>query len=182
MCRPETDELLFERLRAKDESALEQVYDSHVRRALGLAYKLLEDNGAAEDVVQESFLSLWRHSHRLDSKKGRLEPLLLAIVHHKAIDQLRRQKLRRTVAVSPLTWMSFSAEEDTAEVAIQRMEAGAVRLAVASLPPAQRLTLQLAYFGGQSHTAIARATHTPLGTVKSRLRLALKHLQDLLRQ
>src|SRR5438876_168459 len=85
------EEKIFAGLRAKDPLALERLYDLAARRAFGLAYKLVGDRGAAEDIVQEAFLSLWQHADRLDSRRGRLVPLLLTIVHHKAIDHLRRR-------------------------------------------------------------------------------------------
>ena len=174
------EEMLFARLRARDEAAFESAFDNFARRAFGLAYKLLGDREAAEEVVQEAFLALWQNAERLDPKRGRLAPLLFAIVHHKASDYRRRRGLEQRATSDIARRLPVTATVDPADVTLQRLDSTAVHQAIACLPPEQRLTLRLAYFGGYSHSQIAEAMHQPVGTVKSRLRLALKHLHHLL--
>src|SRR6478672_9115100 len=92
---------LFEGLRARDPGAYERLYDQFGHRAFGLAYQILGDGGTAEDAVQEAFLAIWQHADRLDPSRGQLAPLLLAIVHHKASDQLRRPVGKELAELGP---------------------------------------------------------------------------------
>jgi len=171
---------LFEGLRARDPEAYARLYDQFGRRVFGLAYRILGDRDAAEDAVQDAFLSLWQHADRLDASRGRLAPLMLAVVHHKASDQLRR----RTPSGFSQTYADDRAATrpsvDPADVTARRMERSDLLRAIAVLPREQQQTIELAYFDGQSHSEIALATRAPLGTVKSRLRIALQHLRLIL--
>jgi RNA polymerase sigma-70 factor, ECF subfamily len=176
----EAETALFQGLKARDPRAFERLYDQFGRRALGLAYKVLGDPGAAEDAVQEAFLAIWQHADRLDPGRGQLAPLLLAVVHHKASDELRRRGGPKRPLPYPENGLSTDPAADPGEVAVRDMERSELLCAVAMLPREQQETLQLAYFGGHSHSEVALSMHAPLGTVKSRLRIALRRLRLIL--
>ena len=174
----QSDSELFAGLRSRDLRAFEQLYDVYGRRALGLAYRITGDYALAQDVLQDSFVAIWQHADRLDPERGRLQPLLFAVVHHKASDHLRRRK--REVSVStplPEREQHASALDDPEEQAMKSAERGMIERGLGVLSPEQRLAVQLAYYGGHSHSEIARLTQAPLGTVKSRLRSALQRLR-----
>src|SRR5581483_8029773 len=168
---------LFAGLRARELGAYERLYDGYGRRALGLAYRLTGDYTLAQDVVQESFLAIWKQAERLDPQRGRLQPLLFAVVHHKASDALRRRQRQENVATLPAAEISPRPAQDPEQAAIQASDSGRIMRALAVLSPEQRMAVHLAYYGGHSHSEIARMTQAPLGTVKSRLRMGLERLR-----
>ena len=167
-------------LRAREIWALEALYDVYGRRAYSLAYRIVSDHGAAEDAVQEAFLDLWQHADRLNPSRGTLESLLLTVVHHRAIDRLRkiRGQTRLHAGVDIDTLQDLTPEEgDMAALAVDRRY---VQEALSSLPAEQHRCVELAYFGGYTQVEIASIMNVPLGTVKSRLRLALERLRTIL--
>jgi len=167
-------------LRARDTWALEALYDVYGRRAYSLAYRIVSDHGAAEDAVQEAFLDLWQHAERLNPARGTLESLLLTVVHHRAIDRLRkiRGQTRLYAGVDIETLQDLTPEEgDMASMAVDRRY---VQEALSNLPAEQHRCVELAYFGGYTQVEIASIMNVPLGTVKSRLRLALERLRTIL--
>ena len=167
-------------LRARDTWALEALYDVYGRRAYSLAYRIVSDHGAAEDAVQEAFLDLWQHADRLNPSRGTLESLLLTVVHHRAIDRLRkiRGQTRLHAGVDIETLQDLTPEEgDMAALAVDRHY---VQEALSGLPAEQHRCVELAYFGGYTQVEIASIMNVPLGTVKSRLRLALERLRTIL--
>ena len=153
-----TDEQLLAAMGRRESGALEVLYDRHHRLALGLARRMLGEVEAAEDVVQEVFLAVWRQAERYRPERGAVKTWLLAMVHHRAIDRLRR---RTTSGL-------------TAELSEEQIVA-----ALAMLPVEQRDTIELAYFGGKSQSEIAALLGVPLGTIKGRTRLALEKLRGL---
>jgi RNA polymerase sigma-70 factor (ECF subfamily) len=171
------DAALLERARIGDAAAFAAVYERHAAAALGLARRMVRVQSAAEDVVQESFLALWRtDSYR--PEKGSLRTFLLRIVHNRAIDALRRE--RGWDAREPIDERladQLSASERTDSEIEQREAAKLVRAVVAGLPEPQRCAVELAYFGGLTHAEIAQGLGEPLGTVKSRIRLGLEKLR-----
>jgi RNA polymerase sigma-70 factor (ECF subfamily) len=153
------------------------LYDRFARRAFGLAYRVLGDGAAAEDAVQEAFLTLWNQSDRLDGRRGRVESLLMTIVHRRAVDIVRSRRGRTAYAV-PLDFdMVDEHAADIVDAVADRVTYDSVRVALAGLAPEQRRTIELSYFEGLTHSEIAETTATPLGTVKSRLRLGLERLR-----
>lgn len=130
----------------------------------------------AEDVVQESFLALWRQAPRLDARRG-LRSYLMTIVHHKAVDRLRRQSRRPEVVLGEDAPLRESDEAGPEEVTEQALEAAEVRAALASLSREQQSVIELTYFNGMTIAEAADQLKIPVGTVKSRLRLALGHLR-----
>jgi RNA polymerase sigma-70 factor (ECF subfamily) len=173
-----SDELLIDRLARRDERALALLYDRHGPSAFALACRVTGDRHAAEEVVQEAFLSLWRGAATYRPERGAGRTWLLAIVRHRAIDVVRAREARpRTTTIDDLP---LADRTDPAEAALAALRGAAVRAAVAALPPAQRAAVELAYFAGLSYPEVSDRLGIPLGTVKSRLRLALERLRWLL--
>jgi RNA polymerase sigma-70 factor, ECF subfamily len=175
------DEDLMQLMRAGDARAFETVYDRHADVAFSLAYRMVGTRSRAEDVVQEAFLSIWRSGARYDSARGSVRTWVLGIVHNRAIDSLRRHVVhdKRRASDEGLAERLAAPERTELEVA-RRSEAAAVRAAMDTLPPDQQRVVELAYFGGFSHSEIAGMLEAPVGTVKGRMRLALAKLRSTL--
>jgi len=177
--RPEpSDEELLQALERRELSALEILYDRHHRMALGLARRILGEQQAAEDVVQEVFLSAWRQAERYRSERGSVKTWLLAMVHHRSVDRLRRSP--SGVLVELEAEIEDRRVAPVWEQASDRIDAEQVNAALDYLPREQRETIELAYFGGKSQSEIAELLGVPLGTVKGRTRLGLEKLRGLL--
>jgi RNA polymerase sigma-70 factor, ECF subfamily len=169
---------LLLKLQAGDPRAVENLYDVCGRRAFGLAFHLVGNAAEAEDIVQEAFLALWQHAERLDPERGHVVPLLLTIVHHRATDHLRRSGREHPAPIPDILAVEGA---DPAESIVGRENRTVIKEAIAALPDTQRRTLKLAYLAGYSHSEIAAVMKTPVGTVKSRLRLALERLSLILK-
>ena len=170
-----SDEELLAGLAAGRPESLDILYERYASMAYGIARRITSDDALAEDVVQDAFLGAWRSAERYVAGRGSVKTWLLSIVHHRAIDALRR---RRPVSELPEETDGARTPEpltfpDVWGEVSGRLDADAVRTALASLPVVQRETVELAYFGGLSQVEIAQRTGVPLGTVKSRVRLAL---------
>jgi RNA polymerase sigma-70 factor, ECF subfamily len=176
------DEDLMQLVQRGDPRAFELVYDRHSGAAFSLAYRMVGRGNVAEDVVQEAFLSIWRSGARYERARGSVRTWVLGIVHHRAIDQLRRSSVhsKRRASDEGIEDRIESGERTDVEVA-RRDEAQAIRTAMESLPPEQSHVIELAYFGGFTHTEIADILETPVGTVKGRMRLGLEKLRHGLR-
>jgi RNA polymerase sigma-70 factor, ECF subfamily len=172
------DEDVMQLVRRGDARAFEVIYERHSAAAFSLAYRMMGTRTGAEDVTQDAFLSMWRSGARYDRARGSVRTWVLGIVHHRAIDALRRATVHdRRRAGDEGIEERFEARERTDVEAARREEAGAVRGALASLPPDQVQVIELAYFGGFTHTEIADMLDAPVGTVKGRMRLGLKKLR-----
>jgi RNA polymerase sigma-70 factor (ECF subfamily) len=158
--------------------AFELIYDRHGGAAFSLAYRMVGNRVTAEDTTQEAFLSIWRSRVRYDRTRGSVRTWVLGIVHHRAIDALRRGGVhdRRQETIEGAE-DRFEAPERTEVEVARRDEAAGVRRALDTLPDDQRRTIELAYFGGFSHTEIAELLDEPVGTVKGRMRLGLDKLR-----
>jgi RNA polymerase sigma-70 factor, ECF subfamily len=167
---------LIDGLRRDDRDSLAAVYDAYGSLAYGVALRVVGSQTEAEDVVQESFLALWRQADRIDPEKG-LRGYLLSIVHRRAIDRLRRRG-RRPETELDLDMPLPSGEEDPADTVARNAEREKVRAALVVLPPDQRRTVEMVYFLGLTMTEAAERLSIPVGTVKSRLRLALGRLRQ----
>jgi RNA polymerase sigma-70 factor (ECF subfamily) len=165
-------------VRGADAQAFEVVYERHSGPAFALAYRMVGARGVAEDVVQESFLALWRSAQRYDPSRGSVRTWTLGIVHNRAIDALRRHMVheRRRASDEGLDRV-LEAEERTEVEAVRNDDARFVRRALDTLPTDQRRVVELAYFSGFTHVEIAEAIDAPLGTVKGRMRLGLRKLR-----
>jgi RNA polymerase sigma-70 factor, ECF subfamily len=173
---------LRRRLAARDEQALVELIDLATPWLLGVAQGMLSDRDEAEEVVQEAFTSAWNHTGALGEEHEALMPWLLRITRNRAIDRLRRRARGR--ARLARAQASGALPEDTLPP-VEPNEAArpgwhvheSVHEALATLPPEQREAVQLAYFRGLTHAEIARTLEIPMGTVKTRLRLALDKLR-----
>ena len=172
------DEDLMQLVRRGDSEAFEVVYERHATAAFSLAYRIVGTRIAAEDVVQEAFLSLWRSGARYDRTRGSVRTWVLGIVHNRAIDGVRRSMVhdRRRASDEGLE-ERFEARERTDVEAARREEAASVRAALDQLPAEQCRVIELAYFGGFTHSQIADMLELPSGTVKGRMRLGLTKMR-----
>jgi RNA polymerase sigma-70 factor (ECF subfamily) len=172
------DEELMQLVHDGDARAFEVVFDRHGDAAFSLAYRMCGRRAMAEDVVQDAFLSLWRSGARYDRRRGSVRSWVLSVVHHRAIDAFRRDAVRtsRDVRDDALAERIPAAERTDTEVE-RRDEARQVRSALGELPTEQRKVIELAYFGGFSHSQIAEMLKLPAGTVKGRMRLGLTKLR-----
>ncbi|HEY7031136.1 MAG TPA: sigma-70 family RNA polymerase sigma factor [Thermomicrobiales bacterium] len=176
------DDALLAAIQARDDDALAAFYDRYGRLAFGLAYRMLGERGAAEDVVQESFLNVWRRAAGFDLGRGSARSWLMSIVHNLAVDR-RRGRQRRTwtdVALDEVDALLETEDDDAFAVVAQSIDAERVQTALQHLPDEQRQAIVLAYFMGLTHQEIAEQTGTPLGTIKSRMRLGLRRMRALL--
>lgn len=165
------------RMASGDLGALETLYNRYKSVAYAIALRITSDPTLAEDVVQDAFLGAWRNAARYADSRGSVRTWLISIVHHRAIDALRRRRVTDALPEgdeplpSPLTLPDVWAE------VAGRLDSRAVREALGRLPDVQRETLELAYWNGLTQQEIAARTSTPLGTVKSRMRLGLLALR-----
>ncbi|GAY12748.1 RNA polymerase sigma-70 factor [Pseudonocardia sp. N23] len=171
-----SDEALLADVAAGLPDALGALYDRYGRRAWSLARRICGDDALAEDAVQEAFLGVWRGAAQFDPARGRMSTWLLTLVHHRAVDLVRREQSqrRRTLDLDEADLPDEPAAEETA---IDAVVAGSVRDALGALPRDQREVLALAYFGGYTQREVATLTRVPLGTVKSRTFAALARLR-----
>jgi RNA polymerase sigma-70 factor (ECF subfamily) len=173
------DDALLAAIQAHDDEALAALYDRYGRLAFGLAYRVLGERGAAEDVVQESFLNVWRRAGGFELGRGSARSWLMSIVHNLAIDR-RRGRQRRMwtdVALDEVDALLETDEDDAFALVVQSIDAERVQAVLRELPDEQRQAIVLAYFMGLTHQEIADQTGTPLGTVKSRMRLGLRRMR-----
>jgi RNA polymerase sigma-70 factor, ECF subfamily len=154
------------------------LYDRHSRTAYSLAYRMAGDRQAAEDLVQEAFLQVWRAAGSYRAERGSVRTWILSIVHHRGIDQLRstasRRRGRDRVEATSSTTQPSEAFAET----WRNSQREQVREALRVLPPEQLKVLELAYYSGYTHTEIADLLNVPLGTVKGRMRLGLQKIRE----
>jgi RNA polymerase sigma-70 factor (ECF subfamily) len=159
---------------------LTALYDRHGRLVYSLALRIVRDAGDAEDVTQEVFVQAWRQADRFDVVRGSVLAWLLTVTRARAIDLLRRRRVRPQPADEPIV-VDASDGAPGPELQLQWTErAAAIRAALESLPLVQRLAIELAFFEGLTHTEIAEQLEVPLGTVKTRVRQGLLRLRDML--
>src|SRR3954467_3924565 len=161
------DQDLMQLVRPGPARACELVYERHASAAFSLAYRIVGSRNGAEDVSQEAFLNIWRSGTRYDRARGSVRTWVLGIVHHRAIDHLRRATVHDKRRASDEGMEErFEARERTDVEVARRDEARTVRAALNGLPRDQRQVLELAYFGGFTHTEIAGLLSAPVGTIK----------------
>jgi len=169
-----TDTSLVSAIRSGNEAAMAELYDRYSSLVYSVALRVLGDTGAAEDVLQEVFLQLWRNPGVFDASRGNLAPWLAVIARNRSIDSLRKRRPETDIAD-----VIVSVEPDMAGEAERSRAMEKVRGALGSMPPAQRSALEMAYFEGLSHSEIAAKTGEPLGTVKTRIRAGLLSLRKV---
>jgi len=172
------------RVAAGDVAALRALYDEHAARAIAIAMRILRNVEEAEDVVQDTFLEVWRRSAQFDDARGTAVAWIVTIARSRAIDRLRATQtagraLDGVVANEDVMRTALPSPVDRME---ERREGTRVATALAALPAPQRETIELAYFEGLSQSEIAAKTGTPLGTVKMRVKLAMSKLAGLLKE
>jgi RNA polymerase sigma factor (sigma-70 family) len=174
-----SDEALVALVVRADDGALAELYERYGRTAYSLALRMLRDPSLAEDAVQEAFLSVWRTAARFVPERSKASTWILTLVHHRAVDLVRREERRRaeSLEVAP-------EEVDTAaeEAVWRRLERERVQAALRTLPDQQREALELAYYGGFTQAELADRLGEPLGTIKSRMFTGLSRLRDVLAQ
>jgi len=173
------DEELMPLVGRKDPEAFEVLYDRHGGAAFSLAYRIVGDRAAAEEVTQEAFISVWRSGARFDATRGSVRSWLLSVVRNRAIDFLRSRagKAPKLTFDDDAVLEARPAEERTEEEALQRETTAELRGALGKLPDPQAKVIELAYFGGFSHSEISRILNLPMGTVKGRMRLGLEKIR-----
>lgn len=175
-----SDAQLLHRIGRDDIAAFEQLYDRYCDRAFALARRICRDHAAAEDATQEAFLAIWRGAGRYDAARGSARAWILTVVHHRAIDGIRRcTRAERQVADGEDQELVADASASARpELTILRREQHAeITDLLGVLPAAQRRVVTLAFYDGLTHIEIAELLQEPLGTVKSRMRAALTRLQ-----
>jgi RNA polymerase sigma-70 factor (ECF subfamily) len=172
---------VMRRIRAGDRNAVDELYERFRRPAFALARRILADDTMAEDVLQEVFLSVWRDPAAFDRGRGSVASWLLAVVHHKAVDAVRReesQRRRQAMAEEEMALDAPMATRDVEEEAWSRVVADQVRTALGGLSATQREALTLAYYGGYTQREVAALTGAPLGTVKTRMLAGMRRLRE----
>jgi RNA polymerase sigma-70 factor, ECF subfamily len=170
---------LAARIAAGDEAALRSAYERYAGRALALALRIVRSRAEAEDVVQDTFLEVWRRASEYDGSRGELSAWIMSMARSRSIDRVRRARVRtRYVENADPQELPLPATPD--DQASAQQDGAKVRGVLQTLPPEQRSALELAYFDGLTQQQIAERTGIPLGTVKTRLRLALEKLSSQL--
>ncbi len=162
----------------RDAEAFATLYDRHGRAAYSLAYRMMGERQATEDLVQEAFLDVWRAAASYQAKRGNVRTWVLSIVHNRGIDQLRSAASRRRTQDRAQATAPTSQPSEAFAETWRNSQRQQVRQALQALPQEQLKVLELAYFSGHTHTEIAELLDLPLGTVKSRMRLGLKKIRE----
>ena len=168
---------LMQRIAAGDQAALATLYDRYSSALYSVAKRVLTDTGAAEEILQDVFLQVWRNASRFDPQRGSLSGWLLVTTRNRAIDRLRR---RSSQGLDPAAEELVMPRASLETSAAQDEMMARVKAALGALAPGQREALEMAYFEGLTHTEIAERSGEPLGTVKTRLRTALQVLKKAL--
>ncbi len=180
-----SDETLISAIAGGAVWAMEPLYQRYSRILYSLVYRMVADHQVAEDLIQEAFLSVWKHATTYSPKSGAVRSWLISIVHHRTIDYLRA--VRRRSVLKETTLDEIDLDERTAfpdvwDEAWKSVQSSQVRAALMNIPTEQRMVIELAYFQGWTHSEIAEGCQMPLGTVKARMRLGLLHLKRALEQ
>jgi RNA polymerase sigma-70 factor (ECF subfamily) len=175
-----SDEELLQGIRERRLEALETLYERYKRQGLGLAYRITSSREAAEEVLQDSFLAVWQRGQTYTSSAGRVRPWLFSIIHHRSIDFVRRRASRPAGTLDDALFVPGG--QDVFSDAYANISGDQVKEAMRSLPAEQSQALELFYFGGLTFNEMAEALDVPVGTLKSRVRLALARMRTALEQ
>jgi RNA polymerase sigma-70 factor (ECF subfamily) len=176
---------LHRRVRSRDRDAFEELYRRYGRSAYGVALRVTAQDLIAQEVVQEAFLALWRAPEAFDPSRGAFRSFFLSLVHHRAVDAVRREERMRKRADRAANLEPATGEdpaEDVVEDAYLAVRRKEVREALVNLPVDQRTALEMAYFGGMTQVKIAEALGIPIGTVKTRTLAAMRKLRAALQE
>jgi len=170
-----TDLALVAAVRSGDQSAMAALYDRYSSIVYAVALRVLQDTGAAEDILQDIFMQLWRNPGAFDSSRGNMGAWLAVIARHRAIDALRKRRPENDIEdVVVAVETDFAGDADRSRAMVK------VRGVLETMPPPQRSALEMAYFEGLTHSEIAEKTGEPLGTIKTRIRAGLLSLRKVL--
>ena len=172
------DEDLISLVEAADAEAFATLYDRHSRAAFSLAYRMMGERQASEDLAQDAFLKVWRSASSYRAERGSVRTWILSIVHNRGIDQIRSQASRRRTQEKIEASAPRSQPSEAFAETWRNTQRDQVREALNTLPPEQLKILELAYFSGYTHMEISDFLGLPLGTVKGRMRLGLKKIRD----
>ena len=175
---PVDDAGLAGRIRDGDRQALGELYDREAGQAFAVAFRVVGDRSAAEDIVHDSFVAIWQRMDRFDPARGSLRAWLLTIVRNRAVDRLRGTRPTMTVGDADEQSLLRTEPNPTWEIAAARLSALEIRGVLETLPVEQREAIELAYFGGRTYREIAKLTGVPEGTASGRLRLGLAKLRS----
>jgi RNA polymerase sigma factor (sigma-70 family) len=180
-----SDEALIHAIAAKEVWAMDQLYERYNRLLYSLAFRMVSDHQIAEDLLQESFLSVWRNAASYSRQMGEVRSWLVSIIHHRTIDYLRA--MRRRAGLNQATLDDVERDESVAtpdvwDEAWMSIQGAQVRDALTRLSEEQRKVIEMGYFQGWTHSEIAEGLQLPLGTVKARMRLGLMHMKRILQQ
>jgi RNA polymerase sigma-70 factor, ECF subfamily len=176
---PREDAELVSAVAQRDEAALAELYRRYGPIVTGLARRILGDPQLAEDITQEVFVHLWKNADRFDVQRGKLRTLLLTQTHGKCVDLVRSRNARAARESKSFDGITIDSAEVDAEL-IALTETEQIRAAVLQLPPDERIALETAYFGGNTYRQVAVVLGVPEGTVKARIRSALRRLHSTL--
>ena len=179
------DRELVQGIGRRDEEAFRGLFGRYAPSATSLAMRVVRQSHLAEEIVQEAFMALWRNPAAYDDTRGSVKSWLMGMVHHRAVDMVRREESHRRRA-EKTAHQAMELESDHADEVVEQIglpeERRRVRAALGELPEAQREVLERMYFDGKSQSQIAEATGLPLGTVKSRTLLGMRRLRAVLVQ
>lgn len=180
-----SDEALIHAIAAKEVWSMDQLYERYNRLLYSLAFRMVSDHQIAEDLLQESFLSVWRNAASYSRQMGEVRSWLVSIIHHRTIDYLRAT--RRRAGLNQATLDDVERDESVAtpdvwDEAWMSIQSAQVRDALTKLSQEQRKVIEMGYFQGWTHSEIAEGLQLPLGTVKARMRLGLMHMKRILQQ
>ena len=173
---------LLSMIQQQDRGALEALYDKYGGAVYSLAMRMLSDTGAAQEVTQDTFFNVWRRASSYHSQRGKVTSWLFSIAHHRTIDELRRRRRVQSQVQDgvDLTNKPSEGADDPVAYATAQYERSQLKDALHTLRVEQREVVELAYFGGLTHSEIAKHLDQPLGTVKTRMRLGLRKLREAL--
>ncbi len=175
------DRQLLRRIQGGDEEAFRTLFAAYGPSAMALASRVLRQAHLAEEIVQEAFLALWLSTELYDERRGSVKAWLMTMVHHRAVDSVRREETQRRRADELMGGMREETEDpsdDVVDAVAASGDRAAVRSALDALPPEQREVLASMYFDGLTQSQIAERTGTPLGTVKSRALLGMRRMRS----
>ena len=181
LAQPMADSALIAKMMAGDESALSALYDRYAPMLFGMLSRVLNDRQAAEEVLQDLFLQLWRNAAQFDASRGSLPAWLMVIGRNRAISRLRGRRDREVLEENEGDFAgTFVSSQNIEDEAARAQLARNISAALGKLPAEQRQAVELAYFEGMTQSEIAAKTGTPLGTVKTRVRTAMQTLRGIL--
>lgn len=174
------DRALLHAVAARDRNAFRKLYDRHAATLLGLALKILGNRADAEDVLQDTFIQVWKNAATFDEGRGTTFGWLIMLTRSRAIDRLRARQSRARATEAAAQEEPDWSPQQPAQLAVASELHGIVRGALDALPKEQRSLIELAYFGGLTQTEIAQRVGQPLGTIKTRIRAGMQRLREQL--